>query len=110
VKATVPFEKTRLEDVEEVLPDLLRAKDKVTSELTRIMQDPMTGIVNKSKILTSRETITSRHEFNSRSASLRSKKQNQDDELQRLKECKSLLKKMTLAFKKHEAYKPQVVQ
>lgn len=62
MKPNVSIERTKLADIEQMLPELLQAKEQVTSELRRVVQDPMTGQVNKSKVLTSKEAIEARHQ------------------------------------------------
>lgn len=104
----------------------MEAKELVTTEMNRLIQDPITGGINKNKVINIKERIESSHLIESENYKqaeaklLKTTKFNKKygieeatsagRELQKINECKKLLKKMNGLFKKHEAYKPSLVQ
>lgn len=117
------FKRSNLTELEMSLPGLIRAREIVTTELDRLVHDPITGVINKDIVLSSKQRVEYNHviqspEYKKKQLQIKKKKRfNQkyglDDEstneLSKIKECKTLLNKMSVILKRHEAYKPSLV-
>lgn len=117
------FKRSSLTEFEKSLPGLIRARFIVTTELDRLVHDPMTGVINEDIVLNSKQRVEHNHviqspEYKKRQLQIKKKKKfnrkygledESTSELSKIKECKTLLNKMGVILKRHEAYKPSLV-